>query len=192
MDSQAAPSFCLLRTIVQRRFWLKLQSWTKVLGTVQQYSYFSVICRFPLKTVHPFRNFLAVLPLPTLHKAESPKKFWRHASNIVCGVRGAGLDLCELENAPERQKCPKTFVHDCSLLGGWRGITRWLLLQNFVLKISPPLKSNILCHYSNAKIFCYCIVPLPKWTLFQIEKFYLSFSIIPLQPSLTWKLCIGN
>ena len=28
--------------------------------------------------------------------------------------RGEGLDLCELENSPETQKCPKTFVHDCS------------------------------------------------------------------------------
>ena len=27
---------------------------------------------------------------------------------------GEGLDLCELENAPETQKCHKTFVHDCS------------------------------------------------------------------------------
>ena len=26
---------------------------------------------------------------------------------------GEGLDLCELENTPETQKCPKTFVHDC-------------------------------------------------------------------------------
>ena len=26
---------------------------------------------------------------------------------------GEGLDLCELENAPETQKCPKTFVLDC-------------------------------------------------------------------------------
>ena len=24
-----------------------------------------------------------------------------------------GLDLSDLENAPETQKCPKTFVHDC-------------------------------------------------------------------------------
>ena len=46
---------------------LKLQSWTKVLGTVLQYSYFSVIYRFPLKTVHPFRNFLAVFPPFTLY-----------------------------------------------------------------------------------------------------------------------------
>ena len=65
-----------------------LQSRTKVLGTVLQYSYFSVVSRFPLKTVHPFRNFLAVLPPPTLYKVETRKKFWIHASNIVCGVRG--------------------------------------------------------------------------------------------------------
>ena len=31
---------------------------------------------------------------------------------------GEGLDLCELENAPEMQKCPKTFVHDC-LIKRW-------------------------------------------------------------------------
>ena len=30
-------------------------------------------------------------------------------------VGWGGLDLCELENAPETQKCPKTFVHDCRL-----------------------------------------------------------------------------
>jgi len=56
-------------------------------GTVLQYSYFSVISRFPLKTVHPFRNFLAVLPPPTLYKIEMGKKLLIHASKIVCGVR---------------------------------------------------------------------------------------------------------
>ena len=60
----------------------------KVLGTVLQYSCFSVISRFPLKTVHPFRKFLPVLPPPTLYKVETRKKFWIHASNIVCGVMG--------------------------------------------------------------------------------------------------------
>ena len=88
------------------------QSWTKVLGTLLQYAYFSVISSFPLKTVHHFRNFLALLPPPTLYKVETRKKFWIHPSNIVCGVRGR-VDLSELENAPETQKCPKTFVHDC-------------------------------------------------------------------------------
>ena len=52
----------------------KLQSWTRVLGTVLQSSYFSVISRFPLKTVHPFQNFLAALPSPTLLKVEAWKK----------------------------------------------------------------------------------------------------------------------
>ena len=50
-----------------------LQSWTKVLGTVLQYSYFSVISQFPLKTVHPFRNFLAVLPPPPYTKLKLGK-----------------------------------------------------------------------------------------------------------------------
>ena len=65
-----------------------LQSWTKVLGTVLQHAYVSVISRLPLKTVHHFRNLLALLPSPTLYKVETRKKFWIHASNIVCGVRG--------------------------------------------------------------------------------------------------------
>ena len=70
------------------RLFHNLQSWTKVLGTVLQYSYFSVISQFPLKTVHYFRNFIAVLPPSTLYKVEIRKQFWIHASNIVCGVRG--------------------------------------------------------------------------------------------------------
>ena len=67
---------------------VNLQTWTKVLGTALQYSYFSVTSRFPLKTVHPFRNFLSFLSPLTLYIVETRKKFWTHASNIVCGVRG--------------------------------------------------------------------------------------------------------
>ena len=52
----------------------ELQSCTKVRGTVLQYLYFSVISRFLLKTVHPFRHFLAVLPPRTLSKVETWKK----------------------------------------------------------------------------------------------------------------------
>ena len=50
-------------------------------------------CHFsiPLKTVHLFQNFGAVLPPPppppTLYKVETKKKIWRHSSNIVCGAR---------------------------------------------------------------------------------------------------------
>ena len=39
-----------------------------------QHSNFSVTFRFPHETVRLFRNFLAVLPPPTLHKVETRKK----------------------------------------------------------------------------------------------------------------------
>ena len=73
---------------------------------------FSVISWFPLKTVHPFQNFLAVLPPPTLYKVETRKNSG-YTRPTLCVGWGEGLDLCELENAPEMQKCPKTFVRDC-------------------------------------------------------------------------------
>ena len=51
---------------------------------------FFVISGFPHKTVHPFRNFFAVLPPSPhpIHLAETQKKLWIHTSDIVCGVRG--------------------------------------------------------------------------------------------------------
>ena len=85
-----------------------LLSWTKVLGTVLQYSYFSVISRFPLKTVHPFRNFLAVLPPPTLYKVETRKNFRVHASNIVCGVR-EGVGPLWIGKRPRNAKVSQDF-----------------------------------------------------------------------------------
>ena len=86
---------------------MKLQSWTKVLATVLQYSYFSVTSRFPLKTVHPFRNFLAVLSPPTLYKVETRKKFWIHASDIVCGVREGGWTCVHWKSPQKRKSVPK-------------------------------------------------------------------------------------
>ena len=76
---------------------LNSQSWSKVLGTVLQYSYFSVISWFPLTRVHPFRNFLTVHPpppSPPYTKLKVRKKFWIRASNIVCGVRGEVGPVC--------------------------------------------------------------------------------------------------
>ena len=35
---------------------------------------------------------------------------------------GEGLHLCELENTPEMQKCPKTFVHHCRSSMVWAPI----------------------------------------------------------------------
>ena len=40
------------------------------------------------KRVHAFRNFLVVLPPPPYTKFKLGKKLWKHASNVVCGMRG--------------------------------------------------------------------------------------------------------
>ena len=58
-----------------------------------------------------FENFSQFSLPPPSTKLKLEEKFCIHASNVVCEER---LDLCELENAPEMQNCPKTFVHDCS------------------------------------------------------------------------------
>ena len=58
-----------------------------------KYSYFSVIYQFPHKTVHPFRNSIAVLAPPTLYKVETRKKIldtcvqhclWGEAKGWTC------------------------------------------------------------------------------------------------------------
>ena len=67
----------------------QLQSWTKVLGTVLQYSYFSVILGSLIKQCILFEIFLQFSLPPPYAKLKLGKKFWMHASNIVCGVRGA-------------------------------------------------------------------------------------------------------
>ena len=79
----------------------------KSLGQVQ-FSYFSVISQFPHKTVHPFQNCLAFLPPPTLYKVETRKKFWIHASNIVCGVGERGW-ACVDWKTPQKVQVSQDF-----------------------------------------------------------------------------------
>ena len=59
-----------------------------IIGTVVQYSYFSVISRFPSRQWTIFEIFLQFSLPPPYTKLKLGKKFWIHASNIVCGVRG--------------------------------------------------------------------------------------------------------
>ena len=62
-------------------FWPALEQ----LATALQYSYFSVMS---LKQCSVFEIFLQ-FALPPLHtKLKLGKKFWIHASNIVCDVSG--------------------------------------------------------------------------------------------------------
>ena len=93
----------------------ELQSCTKVRGTVLQYLYFSVMSRFPLKTVDPFRHFLAVLPPATLFKVETRKSILDTRVQHCLWGEGRGW-TCVHWKTPQKRKCPKTFVHDCSIL----------------------------------------------------------------------------
>ena len=73
-----------------------------------QYSDFSVISGIPHNKVHPFRNFIAVLPPPNLCKVGNRKKVWMHASNIVCGVRG-GVGPVRIGKRPRNAKVTQDF-----------------------------------------------------------------------------------
>ena len=61
-----------------------------------------------------FINFLAVFPPWTYTKLKLEKISGQKLPTLFVGW-GEGLDLCESENAPEMQKCPKAFVYDCRL-----------------------------------------------------------------------------
>ena len=91
-----------------------LQSRTKVLGTALQYIHiFLSFLSSLLKQCTLFKIFLQFSLFPAYTKL----KLWKNSGymhpTLFVGW-GEGLGLCELENVPEMQMCPKTFVHDCS------------------------------------------------------------------------------
>ena len=59
--------------------------------------------------MNPFRNFLAVLPPPPPYtKLKLGKKFWIHASNIVCGVIGGrGWTCVNWKTLQKRKSGPR-------------------------------------------------------------------------------------
>ena len=83
--------------------------------------------RFSVCNIHIFLSFLGSLlkqcilfeiflqfSLPPPYTKLNSEKFWIHVRVQHClWGEGRGLNLCALEIAPETQKCPKTFVHDC-------------------------------------------------------------------------------
>ena len=68
--------------------------------------------RTPLKQCIIFEIFLHFSLPPPYTKLKLGKILDTRVQHCLWG-EGRGLDLCELENAPETQKCPKTFVHHC-------------------------------------------------------------------------------
>ena len=80
---------------------------------------FIFFCHFSgslLKQCIIFEIFLQFYLPPPYTKLKLGKKSGYTRPTLFVGW-GEGLDLCELENAPETQKCPETFVHDCSYKG---------------------------------------------------------------------------
>ena len=127
-------------------FWIFY--WTKVLGTSTATFIFS---RFPaLNAVNPFRNFLTVVPPPTLYKVETRKKFWIHASNIVLGVRGGGWTCVHWKAPQKRKSVPRTFVHDCRSncnVKFWIFLLRFTDLYNY---------RRAFCEHKISPIVLYC------------------------------------
>ena len=121
-------------TILIRRpkFIGKLQSWTKVLGKIFIF----------------FRHFW--VPSYTV-------KLGKHSGytrpTLFLGGR-EGLDLCELENALEMQKCPKTFFRDCSFkLSFWVFFTSTSKAEN---NYSEYTNRICLWHQELAWKFYFC------------------------------------
>ena len=83
-----------------------LQSRTKVLGTVLQYAYFSVFSRFSLKTVHHFRNFLALLPPPPYTKLKLEKNSGYTRPTLFVG-KGRGWTCVNWKTPQKRKSVPR-------------------------------------------------------------------------------------
>ena len=82
-----------------------LQSWTKALGTVLQYSYFSVISRFPVKTVHTFQNCSSPSPHP-IQSWNSEKILDTRVQHCLWGV-GRGWTCVNWKTPQKRESVPR-------------------------------------------------------------------------------------
>ena len=80
---------------------------------------FLLFFRSLLKQCRVFEIFLQFSPPHPIQSWKSEKNSGYTRPTLFVGW-GEGLDLGELENAPDMQKGPKTFVHDC-LIKRWEG-----------------------------------------------------------------------
>ena len=88
-----------------------LQSWTKSLGQYCNIHIFLSFLSSLLKQCIIFEISLQFSLPPPYTKLKPGNNFGYTRPTLFVGW-GEGLDLCELENVPETQGCPKTFVHD--------------------------------------------------------------------------------
>ena len=91
-------------TILDKRSWDSIATFIFFchnLGSLlKQWILFKILLQFSLP------------PPPPYTKLKTKKKKFGVTRPTLFVGREEGLDLCEMENAPEEQKFPKTFVHD--------------------------------------------------------------------------------
>ena len=80
---------------------------TGSLGQYRNIHIFFVIPRFPLKTVQRFRNFLAVLPPPTLYKVETRKKILDTRVQHCLWGEGRGWTCVNWKTPQKRKRVPR-------------------------------------------------------------------------------------
>ena len=86
-------------------------SWVRIPSGAQ---IFSVLLRLILYISLYFLYDNNISGIPYIKLKLGPNSWYTRPTLFVWW--GEGLDLCELENVSDMQKCPKTFVNDCSLL----------------------------------------------------------------------------
>jgi len=152
-----------------------LQSWTKVLGTVLQYTSSAVISRFPLKTVQPFRNFLAVLPPPPYTKLKLGKNSRYTRPTLFVGWGAGGVGPVWIGKRPRNAKVSQHFF---SMIVGYKGVIPCFLSKiwsNFTLTFSRPNWSKkVFCDFLDRKKNRFSR-PLRHW-YYKNAKFAFFFS----------------
>ena len=96
--------------------WFSMHSTILDKSSLDSTAAFILFCLFlgsPLKQCIIFEIFLQFSLPPPYTKWKLGKSSGYTRPTLFVGW-GEVLDLYELENAPETQKCPKTFVHNCS------------------------------------------------------------------------------
>ena len=78
--------------------------------TVLQYSYFSLISRFPLKTVHPFRHFLQFFLSLPIQSWNSEIILDTRVQNCLLG-EGRGWTCVNWKTPQKCKSVPRLFVH---------------------------------------------------------------------------------
>ena len=92
---------------------------------------FSVIYWFPLKTVHPFQNFFAVLSTPTLYKVETRKRILDTRVQHCLWGEGRGW-TCVNWKTPQKQKSVPRLLS--MIVDARKMFETWAIVKNTYFK----------------------------------------------------------